>query len=188
MLDKYIRRSRQTQRPQTKQQRQRAYVTSGVSIPLVTYVQAVRKKKKKEDDKPQEQGLCWREREWVGKKKEKEILLHKEQVWSLQRGWRRTCSVASAGCRWFPLYHNSGRSLDTKKSKPGNKRWRKESTPLLKGLAQKSLWKAKETGPTFLLLVQDGVWARRAHVHGHERAEIMWQKVLQQTRCHMCTV
>lgn len=47
-------------------------MTSGVSIPLVTYIQAVREKKKT--------SLRMLKRERVGGKKEKEILLHKEQV------------------------------------------------------------------------------------------------------------
>lgn len=59
----------------SNKQRQSAYVTSGVSIPLVTYVQAGGKKKTSSESRG-----CVEEREGGWKKKEKEILLHKEQV------------------------------------------------------------------------------------------------------------
>lgn len=110
-----------------------------------------------------------------GEKKEREILLHKEQVWSLQRGWRRTCSVASAGRRWLPLYHNSGLSLDTKNQNPGTNAGGREVLGTKRLRSEKSM-EGKNTGAIILLLVQDGVWARRAHVHGHERAKIICDK------------
>lgn len=67
-------RDRRSGHEPSNKQRQSAYVTSGVSIPLATYVQAGGKKTSFES-----RG-CVEEREGGWKKREKEILLHKEQV------------------------------------------------------------------------------------------------------------
>lgn len=72
MLDKYIGRPRYTEWPWTQQQTKTAYVTSGVSIPLAMYVQAVGKR-----NKPWNRG-CVGERvggKWK-RERERERLLH----------------------------------------------------------------------------------------------------------------
>lgn len=115
-------------------------------------------------------------RERVGGKKEKEILLHKEQVWSLQRGWRRTCSVASAGRRWLPLYHNSGRSLDKKKSKPRNKTPEEGKYPGTKRISLKKSWKARRRSLYF------SSWYRTAYERGECEGTAMTRQKLNVTK------